>query len=144
MLRALIVDDDPVNTLFLMEILAPYAACDNAADGLAGLDAFDRALASGHPYDLIFLDVKMPGMDGHQALERMRHLERLRGVGIADAAKVIMISALDDSRTIYRAFFQGQALSFLTKPFTCETVIEELRKFDIIPSLPLQPPGRTL
>jgi len=31
MLRALIVDDDPVSKRFLAEILAPYAACDLAA-----------------------------------------------------------------------------------------------------------------
>ena len=136
MLRALIVDDDPVNTCFLREILSPYASCDTAVDGRQGLDAFGRALESGKPYDLIFLDVMMPGMDGHQALEGMRHLEHQRGVASSDAAKVIMVSALDDTRTVYRAFFQGQALSFLAKPFTCDTVLDELRKFDIIPDHP--------
>jgi two-component system chemotaxis response regulator CheY len=132
MLRALIIDDDPVNTRFLMEILSPYAGCDTADNGRAGLEAFGRALVAGQPYDLIFLDVMMPGMDGHQALEGMRHLERLQGVASSNAAKVIMVSAHDDPRTIYRAFFQGQALSFLAKPFSCETVLDELRKFDII------------
>jgi two-component system chemotaxis response regulator CheY len=132
MLRALIVDDDPVNSRFLLEILSPYAACDTAGNGREGLDAFGRALGAGTPYDVIFIDVMMPGMDGHQALEGMRHLERERGVSSSDAAKVIMISALDDTRNVYRAFFQGQALTFLAKPFTCDAVLAELRKFDII------------
>ena len=132
MLRALIVDDDPVSKRFLAEILSPYAACDLAANGREGLDAFGQALCAHHPYDVIFLDIMMPGMDGHQALEGMRHLERQQGVGIADTAKVIMVSASDDSRNVYRAFFQGQALSFLQKPFTIDTVLTELRKFDII------------
>ncbi|MHC1791924.1 response regulator [Solidesulfovibrio sp.] len=132
MLRALIVDDDPVSKRFLAEILSPYAACDLAADGREGLDAFDRALCAHRPYDLIFLDVMMPGMDGHQALEGMRHLERQQDVGIAEAATVIMVSAADDSRNVYRAFFQGQAVSFLAKPFSSDTVLDELRKFDII------------
>lgn len=132
MLRALIVDDDPVSKRFLAEILTPYAVCDMADNGREGLDAFARALADHQPYDFIFLDIMMPGMDGHQALEGMRHLERRQGVGIADAAKVIMISASDDSRNVYRAFFQGQAMSFLSKPFTGDSVLDELRKFDII------------
>ena len=132
MLRALIVDDDPVSKRFLAEILAPYAACDIANNGREGLDAFGRALADNHPYDFIFLDVMMPGMDGHQALEGMRHLERQQSVGVTDAAKVIMISASDDSRNIYRAFFQGQAMSFLSKPFSSDSVLNELRRFDII------------
>lgn len=132
MLRALIVDDDPINTRFLVEILAPYAACDTAGDGRAGLEAFRRALGAGKPYDLILLDVMMPGMDGHQALEVMRHIEHTQGVASSDAVKVIMISALDDARTMYRAFFQGQALSFLSKPFSGDTILQELRKFDLI------------
>ena len=132
MLRALIVDDDPVSKRFLAEILAPYAACDIADNGRQGLEAFSRALAEQRAYDFIFLDVMMPGMDGHQALEGMRHLERRQGVGAAHAAKVIMISASDDSRNVYRAFFQGQALSFLSKPFSSDSVLDELRKFNII------------
>lgn len=135
MLRALLVDDDPVSTRFLAEILSPYAACDMAGNGREGLAAFSQALLAGHPYDVIFLDIMMPGMDGHQALEGMRHLERQQGVGIGDAARVIMISASDDSRNVYRAFFQGQAMSFLAKPFSGDTVLDELRKFDIISDL---------
>lgn len=136
MLRALIVDDDPINTRFLSEILAPYAQCDIAGNGRRGLAAFEQALLAGTPYDIIFLDVMMPGMDGHQALEGMRHLEDSQGVPPSQAAKVIMVSALDDSRTLYRAFFQGHALSFLGKPFSGETVLHELRKFDLIDTPP--------
>lgn len=132
MLRALIIDDDPVTKRFLAEILAPFAACELAANGREGLDAFARALGDAKPYDVIFIDVMMPAMDGHQALEAMRHLEHEQHVGPADAAKVIMVSAADDSRNVYRAFFQGQALSFLPKPFTSDAVLDELRKFDII------------
>lgn len=132
MLRALIVDDDPVTKRFLAEILAPFAACELAANGREGLDAFAQALRAGTPYDVIFIDVMMPAMDGHQALEAMRHLEHEQHVGPADAAKVIMVSAVDDSKNVYRAFFQGQALSFLPKPFTSDAVLAELRKFDII------------
>jgi len=132
MLRALIVDDDPINTVFLAEILSPYATCDIAENGRAGLTAFERALAAQAPYDIIFMDVMMPGMDGHQALEGMRHVEQTQGVPDSQAAKVIMISASNDTRTVYRAFFQGHALSFLAKPFSGETVLSELRKFDLI------------
>ncbi len=132
MLRVLIVDDDPINTHFLLEILAPYAVCDTATDGQKGLAAFAAALKAKAPYDLIFMDVMMPGMDGHQALESIRHVERGQGVPSSDAVKVIMISALDDPRTMYRAFFQGHAMSFLAKPFTSDTVLAELRKFDLI------------
>ena len=103
-----------------------------AANGREGLDAFAKALRAGTPYDVIFIDVMMPAMDGHQALEAMRHLEHEQHVGPTDAAKVIMVSAADDSRNVYRAFFQGQAMSFLPKPFTCDAVLAELRKFDII------------
>ena len=73
MLRALIVDDDPVNTRFLVEILTPYAICDTAGNGHAGLEAFRRALTVGPAYDLILLDVMMPeSTEGFQFIWRLR------------------------------------------------------------------------
>ena len=50
--------------------------------------------------------------------------------------------SLDDAKTVYRAFFQGQAMSFLAKPFTCDTVLDELRKFDLIDA-PRPAPSRS-
>ena len=126
--RVLVVDDVEANVRLLeAKLTIEYFDVVSCHDGATAL-----SLAAEAQPDLILLDVMMPGMDGHQALEGMRHLGHERGVSSSDAAKVIMISALDDTRNVYRAFFQGQALTFLAKPFTCDAVLDELRRFDII------------
>jgi len=65
--RVLIVEDSPVMRELL--ILAfrgrPYVEIDQAADGMAGIQAIRRAT---QPYDLILLDLNMPVMDGMKFL----------------------------------------------------------------------------
>jgi two-component system, chemotaxis family, chemotaxis protein CheY len=131
-LKALIVDDDAVNARFLEEALTPYAVCQRAEHGMEGVRAFEATLALNEPFDLIFMDIMMPGMDGHQALETIRDIERKRSIPDDQSVKVIMISAFDDMKHVSRAFFQGHALAFLNKPFDVQTLLDELRKFHFI------------
>ena len=49
-------------------MLAPVADCDFAYDGSEAVDVVRLAIEDRTPYDLICLDIMMPGMDGHQAL----------------------------------------------------------------------------
>ena len=74
-MRFLIVDDDPGCRDLFSLTFGRYAVCDAVADGAAALDAFRAALDEGRPYDLIFLDIMMPGTDGHQTLDSIRRLE---------------------------------------------------------------------
>jgi len=125
MLRALIVDDDPVNTRFLSEILAPHATCDVAENGRRGLEAFGRALTDGTPYDIIFLDVMMPGMEPgptRQALERMRQPETSQGAPFPGAQGPIMVSAWTIPPCT-GPFSRPCPLSFWASPFSGETSV---------------------
>ncbi|MBQ8035718.1 MAG: response regulator transcription factor [Proteobacteria bacterium] len=68
MLNILIVEDDPVvaNAIFQGGSQAGYA-CDCVHDGMAAADAID-----GKPYDLVLLDVMIPGVDGFELMEYIR------------------------------------------------------------------------
>jgi two-component system chemotaxis response regulator CheY len=132
-MRALIIDDDSVTRLYFEEILAPHAGIHTAACGAEGVEAFSRAQAEGRPFQAVLVDICMPGMDGHQALQQIRSLEQKAGLGQAEQAAVVMISSMDDARNVNRAFFQGGAISFLTKPVEPEVLVAELRKFGLIP-----------
>ena len=68
MLNILIVEDDPVvaNAIFQGGSQAGYA-CDCVYDGMAAADAID-----GKPYDLVLLDVMIPGVDGFELMEYIR------------------------------------------------------------------------
>lgn len=103
--RVLIVDDDPTTRLLARETLeqAGFVVVD-AADGEAAL----AVLEGGEP-DLVLLDVDMPGIDGFEVCRRMR--------AIADAARlpIVMITGLDDTVSISRAYEHG-ATDFISKP----------------------------
>jgi adenylate cyclase len=104
--RLLVVDDNEVNRDMLSRRLTRegYAA-EAAADGRTAL----RMLAE-EPFDLVLLDVMMPGMNGYQVLEFLKADRTLRHV------PVIMISALDEIDSVVRCIEMG-AEDYLPKPF---------------------------
>lgn len=130
-MRVLIVDDDFDSRRLLQKIIYPYGYCDVAVDGEEAVEAFRRALKDSEPYDLICLDIMMPNMDGQQALREIRDIEREEGVAKDQAAKVIMVSALDDSQELHDAFFLGEATSYLVKPIRKLTLLEEMKNLGL-------------
>jgi two-component system chemotaxis response regulator CheY len=131
-MRILIVEDDFVGRKIMHQLLLEYGQCDVAVDGLEAVKAYDLAWAAGEPYDVMFLDIMMPNMSGHEALKIIRDKEKERGVAPQKEVKVIMTSALDDVKNVTQSFFQGGASAYLVKPIERRKVIEELRKLGLI------------
>jgi CheY-like chemotaxis protein len=102
-LRVLLAEDNPVNAL-LARALLTRAGCvvDRAATGEEALTALEQA-----PYDLVLMDMRMPGMDGLTAARTLR----LRG----DRTPIIALTAnaFEDDR---RACLESGMDDFLTKP----------------------------
>ena len=94
--------------------------------------AQQNALESAQPFDVIFLDILLPGMNGLQALEQLRALELRHEVPPERHVPVIITTGLDDDQAASRAFIQGQALSYMTKPFRFGQIPEELRKLGLL------------
>ena len=103
-----------------------------AVDGQEGVEAVRVALKNNEPYDLICLDIMMPGLDGQQTLRMIREMEQDRGILSTDGMKIIMTSALDDMRNKINAF-SGLCDGYLTKPIDKEKLLYELRKLELIP-----------
>jgi CheY-like chemotaxis protein len=104
--RVLIVDDVEENRAVLGRRLE--------RDGLHVTSVSSGAQALSvlreHPFDLVLLDVLMPGMDGFAVLEHIKQDPASRHV------PVIMISALDDMASVVRCIEHG-AEDYLAKPF---------------------------
>lgn len=131
-MRILIVEDDFVGRKIMHKLLMEYGECDIAVDGAEAIKAFDLAWESGNPYDVLFLDIMMPNMSGHEALKVIRAREKERGVPLSKEVKVIMTSALDDVKNVTQSFFQGGASAYLVKPIERRKIIDELRKLELI------------
>jgi sigma-B regulation protein RsbU (phosphoserine phosphatase) len=104
--HVLVVDDNEVNR----DLLARRLTREGHRVELAvdGLDALAK-LADGD-FDLILLDIMMPGLDGYEVLERLKADEVLRNL------PVILISALADDDNMVKGISLG-ADDFLPKPF---------------------------
>jgi two-component system, NtrC family, nitrogen regulation response regulator NtrX len=110
--RILIVDDEPGIRSSLAGVLQDEGFTVEAVEsGEACLEELERM-----PYDLVLLDVWLPGMDGLEALER------IEAGGRKDRPAVIMISGHGSIETAVRATKCG-AFDFLEKPLTIEKVM---------------------
>jgi two-component system chemotaxis response regulator CheY len=130
-MKTLVVEDDFTSSLLLREILKHYGTAHSALNGQEAVDAVRTAIDSGEPYDLICLDIMMPEMDGHEALQQIRALEEAKGIIAIDGAKIIMTTALDDSKNIL-ASFKDQCDIYLTKPVDKAKLLGGLRKLKLI------------
>jgi serine phosphatase RsbU (regulator of sigma subunit) len=103
----LIVDDNEDNRYTLTRRLQRegYENLTTATDGQQALDLLGK-----QRFDLVLLDVMMPGLNGYEVLERMRADGRLRHI------PVIMISAVDEIDSVIRCIELG-AEDYLAKPF---------------------------
>ncbi len=130
-MKILVIDDEPTSRELLAMNLAPYGAVDTAADGIEGLKAFNLALGR-EPYELIFLDIMLPKMDGQQVLKSIRRIEQDRGVVGMGQAKIVMVSALGDFSNVNQAFASA-CTSYMTKPILPEKIQTELARLGYTP-----------
>jgi DNA-binding response OmpR family regulator len=71
-MRALLVDDDLELARLLTDYLGPHGVTlDHVEDGNLGLERLGR-VGAGPPYDIVLLDVMLPGMDGFEVCRRVR------------------------------------------------------------------------
>ncbi len=102
-MKSLVVDDDLTTRVLLEEVLAEFGPVHTCVDGAAAVDACQKALSAGGAYDLICLDICMPGIDGMEALRQIRQEEQRRGRTGEQLSKVIMTTAADDLKTVLQA-----------------------------------------
>ena len=128
-MRILVVEDDFISRKVLRKMLAPFGESDFALNGVEALQAHKMAIREKQPYELICLDIMMPGMDGQQALKGIREHEKEIGVQPADEVKIIMTTALDAPRDVVEAYYRGGCTSYLIKP------IDKIKLHDLISEL---------
>jgi PAS domain S-box-containing protein len=122
-LAVLVAEDNDINALLtrsLLTRLGHRAAVE--ASGTAALEAWRAARDSGAPYDLVLMDLHMPGLDGLEAARRIRALEADRD---GPRTQIIALTAnafAEDRDACLAAGMDG----FLVKPLDRERLAEAL------------------
>ena len=130
-MRTLIADDDFTNRRILQKIIEAYSDYDVVMDGEEAAKAFELAWQDKVPYDLILMDVMMPNQDGVDAVKKIRALEVEMGLKDSQKAKIIMITALADQKTVKKSLLAG-ASWYLVKPISKAGLLEQIRKMNLI------------
>lgn len=113
-MRILVVEDEHRIARAIKEGLEQETyAVDIEFDGESGYGA-----ASAESYDLIILDVMMPGMDGYEVCKRLR--------ADNNHTPIIMLTAKDQSKDVVRGLDTG-ADDYLAKPFAFEVLLARVR-----------------
>lgn len=97
-MRSLVVEDSPASRALLKRLLSEFGECMGVDDGLAALEVFTQAVSGEHDqYDLVCLDLELPGIDGLELLSRIRQVESAQG---ARPTKVFIITGSGDESTV--------------------------------------------
>ncbi len=130
-MRVLIAEDDFTSRKFMLRFLSKYGECDVTVDGNEAVEAFSMALEANEGYDLICLDIMMPGMDGYQALQKIREIEGENSIPENKSVKIIMTTALSEGKNVMKAFDMG-CTAYAGKPIDQEKFENVLRKLELI------------
>jgi two-component system response regulator LytT len=117
-LTALIIDDEPLARQELQYLLEAAGEVSVLAQGSNGIEAV--SLIRTHKPDVIFLDVRMPGLDGFAVLKKVLALDRKFHM-----PQVVFATAFDQYAV---KAFEVNAVDYLLKPFDSKRVVKTLEK----------------
>ncbi len=126
-IKILIIEDELTSSKTLNSFLHTVGEIDIAVNGNKALIAVKKALENNQPYDLIFLDIMLPELDGITVLKKIRQFESQQGVNEHARSKVIMTSANTDKNIILKAA-RADCTAYLIKPIDKIRLYNEIRK----------------
>jgi CheY-like chemotaxis protein len=111
--QVLVIDDNAQAREILSGMLTSMTfQCDEAPSGLEGIEMVRQAAKKGKPYDVVFVDWQMPGLDGIETGQRIRALPDQ-----PSAPHLIMVTAYGREEVLKRAE-EAKFESLLIKPVT--------------------------
>jgi signal transduction histidine kinase/ActR/RegA family two-component response regulator len=121
--RVLVVDDNAINRTITSQMLRRMnAIVATARDGHECLDALRLAQSEGWPFDMVLMDVQMPGMDGLTAVGLIRQDALLASTPVVALTAGVL---KDDVTRAIEAGMDG----FLAKPVTAEQLARNVAHF---------------
>ena len=113
-IKILIVDDEPSHRLMLSAHLKSGYDVSEASDGLTAVEAVKKRF-----FDLVLMDIRMPGMDGLEALRQIK--------AISPGIVVFIMTAFQSVETAREALRQG-ASDYIVKPVDTEELLANIER----------------
>lgn len=120
--RMLLVDDVAINREIVIAVLKPTQIEIECAEN--GMEALKIFSGSQDKFDIIFMDIQMPEMDGYKATQRIREIGSKKAKNIPIIAMTANAYKEDEQKA-----FQSGMNGHLAKPIDINAVIEMLNKF---------------
>jgi CheY-like chemotaxis protein len=121
-LSILVAEDNEINALLMRSLLTQLGHhAVITTNGEAALTSWQSAESAGHPYDLVLMDIQMPGLDGIETTRRIRACE----VGKVRPTPILALTANTLAEDRYACFEAGMD-GFLVKPLDREKLTEAL------------------
>ena len=130
-MRILVVDDDGPNRKLLTNIASKIGECEGAEGGQEALSAFIKAWEDWRPFNLIFLDVLMPDLDGREVLLKIREIEKEKKVSEQHQVRVIMVTGVSEEETVMDCLRNG-CDEYIVKPIDILLVLEKMKKLGLM------------
>ena len=129
-MKALIVDDSAVVRMFNRKILEIYDfAVVEAQNGEEAVAAFEHAF-NAEKFDLILMDYEMPVMNGLEAMEKIRLIEK-KSTHPFDQPKLVfllMLTSMEDPMLLVNAYKKGRCNGYIIKSHDPSELMERLKK----------------
>lgn len=129
--KILIVEDNPIASLLQKSIMSTFGVSDAVSDGVTALELFRLSLKENSPYDIILLDLVMPGIGGADVLKQIRELEEQNNIKGLERTKVITLTTSRDSSTLMD-LFRAETDAYIIKPLTKDKIEKELKNIGLI------------
>jgi two-component system chemotaxis response regulator CheY len=128
-MKSMVAEDDATNRALLRKFLSRYGECEIAVDGGEAVRAIHAARRAQRSFDLICMDLRMPVMDGQDAIREIRKQEAADGV--QKPVKIIVTTAHSDNKDIATALL-GRCNAYLVKPIDIAKLRAELQTLALI------------
>ena len=129
-LRILLVDDSKMTRHLALGLLKEFGINEvyQVPNAAKAIKILEKNYKEKTPFDLIFTDINMPGLNGVELLRKIKE-HRIFG-----KTPIIMMSSVGDQDTILQAVDHG-ADEYIIKPITAEKLEEKIKKvFPVIKS----------
>ena len=121
LLKVLVVDDIKMNQIIIQQMLSKYEIEPTiAGNGVEGLE-----LASDNEYDIVFMDCRMPVMDGFEATQKLREKGYTKSIVALTAG-----TTLEERERCIKSGMDD----ILSKPYTSNDLKDMLKKWGIAPT----------